>query len=163
MITIKQSVNSFSTHSLRMNFLTWQLLDRPLLFIKPIAEYAFGMHIGFAFGWLIGLWAGHFYVNHFEPIYLNDLNEFAFWRAVPHIFARYGALTGLVTGILTIKTINSKLLNQGITGLYEKGITNPIQIARHLDGNLSKIERKMIKLAKKGKISQNVTHDITSA
>jgi hypothetical protein len=162
MITTEQSGKDYSVNSLRMNFLVWQLLDRLLFFIKPIAEYAFGMHIGYAFGWLIGLWAGHFYVNNFEPLYPDDLNELAFWATAPNIFARYGASTGLMIGILAIQIINSKLLNQGITELYEKRITNPNQIARLLDINLNKIERKMTKLAKKGKISPNVTSEITS-
>jgi len=75
MIITKQSGNNYSTNLLRMNILAWQLLDRLLFFIKPIAEYPFGMHIGLAFGWLIGMCVGHFYVNHFEPLYLNDLNQ----------------------------------------------------------------------------------------
>jgi hypothetical protein len=75
MIITKQSGNSYFTNSLQMNILTGQLLDRLLFFIKPIAEYLFGTHIGFAFSWLIGLCAGNFYVNHFEPLYLNDLNQ----------------------------------------------------------------------------------------
>jgi len=162
MIITKQSDNSCSPNSLRMNFLAGQILDRLLFFIKPIAEYVFGMHIGFAFGWLTGLCAGHFYVNHFEPLYLNDLNEFAFWTAAPHMFAKCGALTGLIIGILAIQIINSKLLNQGITELCENRITNPNQIARLLDSNLNTIERKMTKLVKKGKISQNITYEIVS-
>jgi hypothetical protein len=121
------------------------------------------MHIGFASGWLVGLCAGHFFVNHFEPLYIDDLNELAFWTIAPHMFARYGALTGLIIGILAIQTINSKLLNQRITELCENRITNPNQIARLLDINLNKIERKMTKLAEKGKISLNVKHGITSA
>jgi len=162
MFITKQSGNSYSANSLRMNILTGQLLDRLLFFIKPIAEYAFGMHIGFAFGWLIGLCIGHFFVNHFEPLYIDDLNKLAFWTTAPHMFARYGALTGLIIGILAIQTINSKLLNQRITELCENRITNPCQIARLLDINLNKIERKMTKLAEKGKISQDITYKITS-
>ena len=146
-----------------MNILTGQLLDRLLFFIKPIAEYAFGMHIGFTFGWLIGLCSGHFYVNHFKPLYFNDLNELAFWTAAPHIFAKYGALTGLIMGILAIQIINRKLLNQGIIELCESRITNPAQIARLLDSNLNTIKRKMTKLAEKGVIGQNVTSEIASA
>lgn len=163
MIITKQSGNSCTANSLRMNFPAGRILDRLLFFIKPIAEYIFGMHIGFAFGWLIGLCAGHFYLNHFEPLYLNDLNEFAFRAAAPHIFAIYGALTGLIIGIPAIQIINSKLLNRGIIELCENRITNPGQIALLLDNNLNTIERKMTKLAGKGKISQNITYETVSA
>jgi hypothetical protein len=156
MIITEQSGKNYSANSLRVNILTGQLLDRLLFFIKPIAEYAFGMHIGFAFGWLIGLCAGYFYVNHFEPLYFNDINELAFWTAAPQLFARYGAITGLVIGILAIQIINDKLLNQGIIELCEKQITNPAQIARFLDSTLNKIERKMTKLAGKRKISPKI-------
>jgi hypothetical protein len=162
MIIIKRSGNSYSANSFRMNFLVWKLFDKLLFLIKPIAEYALGMHIGFALGWLIGLCAGHFYVNHFEPLYLDDLNKLAFWTAVPHTFAKYGALTGPIIGILAILKINSNLLNEEIIKLYEKGVTNPTQIARLLDSNLNKIQRKMSKLAEKGKISQNATYENTS-
>ena len=75
MFITKQSGNNYSTNLLRMNILVWKLLDKLLFFIKPIAEYAFGMHIGFALGWLIGMCVGHFYVYHFEPLHLNDLNQ----------------------------------------------------------------------------------------
>lgn len=163
MIITKQSGKDYFANSFRVNILTGQLLDRLLFVIKPIAEYAFGMHIGFAFGWLIGLCVGKSYVNHFEPLYLNDLNEFAFLTAAPQIFARYGAITGLIIGILAIQIINNKLLKQGIIELCENRITNPTQIARLLDSNLNKIERKMTKLIEKGKISQNVTSEIASA
>lgn len=156
MIITKQSGKNYSANSLRVNILIGPLLDRLLFFIKPIAEYAFGMHVGFAFGWLIGLCAGHFYVNHFEPLYLNDLNEFAFLAAAPQLFAKYGAITGLVIGMVAIQIINNKLLNRGIVELCKNRITNPCEIARLLDSTLNKIERKMTKLAGKGKISLKI-------
>ena len=153
MIITKQSGNGCSPTSLRINISIWQLCDRLLFFIKPIVEYALGMHLGFASGWLMGLYAGHVYVNHFEPLYINDLSELSFWTAAPNMFARYGALTGLIIGVLAILIINSYLLNQRIIELCEKGITDPGQIAQLLDCNSSKIERKLNKLARKGRIS----------
>jgi hypothetical protein len=144
MIITKQSGNGCSISSLPTNISIWELFDR-LLFL--------GMHLGFAFGWLIGLCAGHVYVNHFEPLYINDLTELAFWTAAPNMFARYGALAGLVIGILTILIINNQLLNRRIIKLCEKGITDPGQIGRFLDCSSGKIERKMTKLARKGRIS----------
>jgi len=162
MIINKQSGKDYSANSLRMNISVWKLLDRLLLVIRPIAEYVFGMHIGFAFGWLIGLYVGHIYANHFEPLYIDNLNKLAYWTAAPQIFARYGALTGLIIGILAILKINSNLVSQEIIRLCEKGVTNPTQIARLLDSNLNKIQRKIFKLAKKGKIAQNAIYENAS-
>ena len=153
MIITKQSGNGCSISSLPTNISIWQLFDRLLFFIKPIVEYALGMHLGFAFGWLMGLCAGHVYVNHFEPVYINDLTELTFWTAAPNMFARYGALAGLIIGILAILIINNHLLNQQIIELCEKEITEPSQIARFLDCNPGKIEGKMNKLTLKGRIS----------
>jgi len=42
-------------------------LDRLLFVVKDIVEYAFGMHIGFAIGWLLGLWTGNIYVERVSP------------------------------------------------------------------------------------------------
>jgi hypothetical protein len=152
--TTKHPGDGTSSNSLLINISTWQLLDRLLFFIKPVIEYAFGMHIGFAFGWLVGLCAGQCYVKHFQPVYLDDLNQLSFWTTAPNMFARYGALTGLIIGVIAILIINSKLLNQKVAALYEKGITNPSQIARLLDSSTCKIKRKMNKLAKTGRINR---------
>lgn len=154
MIITKQPGDGGCSNSLWINISIRQLSDKLLFFIKPVVEYALGMHIGFAFGWLIGLCAGYYYVNHFEPIYLDNLKELSFWTAAPYMFARYGALTGSIIGILAILIINSNLFNQRITELCEKGITNPNQIARLLDCSSAKIKRKMTKLVQKGRISQ---------
>jgi hypothetical protein len=152
--TTKHPGDAASSNSLLINISIWQLLDRLLFFIKPVVEYVFGMHIGFAFGWLVGLYAGHSFVKHFEPVYLDDLSQLSFWTAAPNMFARYGALTGLIVGAIAILIIDSKLLKQKVTALYEKGITNPGQIAKLLDKNLCQIERKMKKLAKTGRINR---------
>jgi len=153
-MSIKQSVNSNPSNSLWINIPIWQLLDRLLFFIRPIVEYALGMHIGFAFGWLFGLAAGHYYVNHFEPVYLDDLSQLSFWKAAPNMFAKCGALAGLIIGVIAIFIINSKLLNQNVAALYEQGITNPSQIAQLLDKNISQIKRKINTLIRAGKINR---------
>ncbi len=131
-----------------------RLLDKLLFLVEPAVEYIFGMHIGFAFGWLIGLCAGHSYVKHFEPTYLDDLSQLSFWREAPYVFAKHGALTGLAIGVIAIAIINGTLLNQRVTSLFEKKITNPNEIARLLDKSVGQIERKMNKLVKKGRISR---------
>ena len=125
-----------------------------LFLIKPIAEYALGIHIGFAFGWLIGLFAGHLFVNQFEPSYLHNLRQLSFWRQAPGMFAKHGALAGVGIGVSAITIINGILLNQKVIALFEKNITNPEQIARLLDKSTGKIERTINKLAHKGKISR---------
>lgn len=151
---IKQPGNSGCSNLLPINISIWRLLDRLLFFIKPVAEYALGMHFGFAFGWLFGLVAGHSYVRHFEPVYLNDLNQLSFWTEAPNTFAKYGALTGLMMGVVAIVIINNKLLNQSIIKLCEKGINNPNKIAQLLGSSPGRIGRKISKLVKTGKISQ---------
>jgi NhaP-type Na+/H+ or K+/H+ antiporter len=83
------------------------LLDKLLIFIKVVVEYAFGTHIGYALGWVIGLYVGHFYVEHFEPVYLDDLSQLSYWRLAPYIFARNGAVIGAAIGILVIAVINN--------------------------------------------------------
>ena len=154
MFITKQSGNGGFSNSLRINISISQLLDRLLFFIKPVVEYAFGMHIGFAFGWIFGLCAGHSYVKNFQPVYLDNLNELSFWTTVPQMFARYGAVTGLIIGATAILIINCKLLKQRIITLCDKGITSPNQIAGLLDESIGKIERTMNKLVKTGRISR---------
>ena len=126
-----------------------RFLDRSLFFIKIIIEYALGIHLGYAIGWLIGLWIGHTYVKYFEPVYLEDLNQLAYWRLAPEIFAKNGAIIGIAVGVIAIAIINRRSLNQRIISLYENGCTNPDNIARRLGKSHGKIERKLNKLIKK--------------
>ncbi len=154
MSLMKQSGNGGSSNSLWTDISKGQLLDRLLFIIKPVAEYAFGMHIGFLLGWLIGLCIGHSYVEHFEPAYLKDLNQLSFWTTAPCMFARYGALTGLAIGVIVIVIINSNLLNQIVTSLCENKTTNPDKIARLLGKSVARIERIMNTLVNKGRISR---------
>jgi NhaP-type Na+/H+ or K+/H+ antiporter len=108
-----------------------------------VVEYAFGMHIGYAIGWVIGLYVGHFYVEHFEPVYLDDLSQLSYWRLAPYIFARNGAMIGVVVGMIAIAVINNKSLNQRVASLYKDGIDNPNDIAHLLGESVGQIERKM--------------------
>ena len=103
-----------SLHSLSSGISKGQLLDRLLLIIMPAIEYIFGMHMGFALGWLTGLCAGHSYVEHFEPVYLDDLNQLSFWTAAPNTFAWYGAIIGSTIGAIAIVIINTRFLNQKV-------------------------------------------------
>ena len=151
---MKQSGNGGSSNSFWINAPIERLLDKLLIFVKPAVEYIFGMHIGFALGWLTGLCIGHSYVENYEPVYLNDLSRLTYWREAPFLFARHGALTGLAIGVIVIALINSTLLNQRVISLCEKKITNPDEIAGLLGKSVGQIERTMNKLVKKGTISR---------
>ncbi|MGD8501182.1 MAG: winged helix-turn-helix domain-containing protein [Phycisphaerales bacterium] len=143
-----------SLHPLRVNISKEQLLDKLLFFVKAALEYAFGMHIGYVVGWLTGFYAGEFHVEHFEPMYLEDLSRLSYWRLVPSEFAGKGAVIGLAAGAIVIAIINAKLLNQRIVSLYEKGTTSPDDIARVLGKSPGQIERRISKLVEKGRIRQ---------
>lgn len=151
---MKERETDNSSCSFRIYASIERLLDQLLFFIKPVVEYIFGMHIGFALGWLTGLCVGHCYVKYFEPVYLNDLSRLTYWREAPFLFARHGALTGLAIGVIAIALINRTLLNQRVISLCKKNITSPDEIAGLLGKSVGQIERKMNKLAKKGTISR---------
>lgn len=155
---MKQSGNGGSLYSFWTDISKGQLFDRLLFLIKPVVEYALGMHIGFLLGWLTGLCVGYSYVKYFEPAYLDDLSRLSYWREAPDIFAEHGALIGLAIGVIVIAIINSALLSQRVTSLFEKNITNPKEIARLLDKSFGQIERTIYKLDKKGKISRKIIH-----
>lgn len=150
---MKQLDTGNSLHSLWINISKERLLDKLLFFTKAVVEYAFGMQICFAIGWLIGLCVGNSYVEHFEPVYLDDLRQLSHWRSMPYGFARNGAIVGLAAGVIVITTINNKLLSQRVISLYKKGGTDTKDIARALDESEKQIQKVINKLAKKGKIS----------
>ena len=104
----KQFVPGNSLYSFWINASKEQLLDKLLIFIEVVVEYAFGTHIGYALGWVIGLYVGHSYVEHFEPVYLDDLSQLSYWRLAPYIFARNGAVIGVAVGIIAIALIHNK-------------------------------------------------------
>jgi uncharacterized membrane protein YGL010W len=91
-----------------------EFLDKLLIFIEVVLEYAFGIHIGYAIGWVIGLYVGHSYVERFEPVYLNYLSQLSYWRLAPYIFTRNGAMIGVAVGMIAIAVINNKSLNQRV-------------------------------------------------
>ncbi|MBW7989542.1 MAG: hypothetical protein FVQ84_05935 [Planctomycetes bacterium] len=105
---IKQFDISNSLHWFWINTSKEQLLDKLFIFIEVVVEYAFGTHIGYALGWVIGLYVGHSYVEHFEPVYLDDLSQLSYWRLAPYIFARNGAVIGVAIGIIAIALIHNK-------------------------------------------------------
>lgn len=88
------------------------MLDKLLIFIEVVVEYICGIHIGYAIGWLIGLYVGNTYVEHFEPVYLEDLSQLSsllsHWRLAPYIFARNGAMIGVAVVMVAIALIHNK-------------------------------------------------------
>lgn len=128
------------------------LLDRLLFFVEAVVGYSFGMIVGACIGWILGWCTGNVYVEHFEPVYMDNLSELSRWRLMPYYFARNGAIVGVLAGAIMITIINSNLLSRRTASLYEKGVTEPRDIARLLGKNVRQIKKKINKLAKKGKI-----------
>ena len=152
-LVVKKQFNpSNSLYMLWINISKEQLLDKLLLFVRVAVEYAFGMHIGYAIGWIIGLYAGHCYVKHFEPVYIDDLSQvsslLSYWRSMPYNFSRYGAMIGVAIGVIVIAVINNKLLTQKVTSLYKTGVTNSNEIAQLLFESVGRVERKLNSLVK---------------
>lgn len=150
----KQSVLSGSLCSHWRYIPIKHLFDKLLFLIKPAAEYALGMHIGFLFGWLAGFCTGHYYAEYFEQVHIEDFSKLSYWNAAPNMFARYGALTGLAIGIIVIAIINNKLLQQRIISIYENKTAKTNEITRILGQNSARIDRITSKLVKKGRISR---------
>lgn len=137
----------------RIDFPTVAFLDRVLFFVKAFVEYFFGIYIGSIAGQLFGRYTGNVYVTHFEPVYLSDFSELEQWGLIPYESARNGAVIGVVVGVIAIAIINSNLLSQRIVSLYQKGVTEPRDIARAFGKYEQRIRKKIDKLAKKGKIT----------
>ena len=106
---IKQLNPGKSLHLFRFDISRKQFLDKLLSLVEVIVEYAFGMHIGYIIGWVTVLYVGHFYVERFEPVYLNDLSQLSYWRLVPDIFARNAAMVGVAAGMIAIAVIDRSL------------------------------------------------------
>ena len=108
MDTNKQFNYDEHLHLYKIHLSKEQLFDKMLSIVKVVVEYAFGMHIGYAVGWVIGLFAGYIYVEHFEPVYMEDLSNISYWRLAPYVFARNAAFIGVTVGMIAIAIINSK-------------------------------------------------------
>ncbi len=93
------------------------LFDRLLYFVEPVIEYAIGVHIGFATGWLLGLWAGSIYAEYFEPVCMDGLSELFYWRLLPYNTAKSGAVIGISVSIITVAIIRKRI------GLKERLVT----------------------------------------
>ncbi len=109
---IKQFEISSPLQSFWINTSKERLLDKLLIFIEVVFEYVCGIHVGYAIGWLIGLYVGNTYVEHFEPVYLEDLSKLSsllsHWRLAPYIFARNGAMIGVAVCMMAIALLHNK-------------------------------------------------------
>ncbi len=146
------------SHSTSINVPIVPLFDRLLSFVEGVVEYAFGMHIGFAVGWLLGWYGGNLYVEHFEPAYFSNLNELRQWSLMPYHFTRGGAIIGAAAGAIAIAVVTRKLLRTRIVSLYKKEVVKPKDIARVIGKTEGQIQRVINKLAKKGEIVCQKTH-----
>ena len=88
--------------------------DKFLFLIESVVDYAFGIFMGYTLGWLVGLWTGSTYVEHYRPVYFETISLLTKWRLMPYEFAKNGAVIGIVAGIIAIKIINGFLLNRKI-------------------------------------------------
>ena len=52
--------------------------------------------------------------------------------ALPHEFAIYGLIVGVIAGSIIIAVINGRLLRQRVAVLYEQGVTDTEDMARIL-------------------------------
>jgi hypothetical protein len=147
---VNHSKTSSSSHLLRLDLSEEQALDKLLFLVKPVVEYTFGIHVGFIAGWLIGLCIGHSYVEHFKPVYFDDLiGQLDFWRLAPCIFARYSAIIGAAVGTIVVKAVNDILLNLRVISMYDNEVYDPNDIARFLGKSVGQIKRRIKKIDKR--------------
>lgn len=71
----------------------------------------------YTIGWLMDLFVGNSHIEHFEPVYLDDLSQLSYWRLLLYEFARNIAIIGSIMGVITIAIINNKLFNQRVVSL----------------------------------------------
>ena len=129
------------------------LLDRMLYFAQKVVAYAFGITVGIVVGSLTGRYiAGIRAESLRHTIDFFDPNQLQQWHDMPWIFARTGAVAGVLFSLAAMRIIEGVFLTRTIVSLYEKQVTEPVDIARILGRSVRQIKRKMNKLARKGVI-----------
>jgi hypothetical protein len=124
----------------------WQAggaLDKALLLIAAVAEYIFVMHIGVVIGWVIGLWAGNVYFDHFSPEDYSKVFVLTKRGFIPYAFTKNGAIIGIFVSIVVLAVINRRLFIKDVVSLYAKGVTNSKEVARRLGHSVWRVERTM--------------------
>lgn len=122
----------YSSHLLDVGAYVDLLSHWIAIFVKAALEYAFGMHLGAAVGYISGLLVGNLYVGYFKPVYLFGFDEIKQWLGLPYVFAIYGVIVGVIAGSVVIAIINGRLLRQRVAALYEQGVTDPQDMAQTL-------------------------------
>jgi hypothetical protein len=119
------------------------MLDKALLLIAVVVEYLFVMHVGVIIGWLLGLWAGNVYFDHFSPQDYSKALVLTKQGVIPYAFTKNGAITGILVSIIVLAVINKRLFFKEVTDLYAEGITSSKEIARRLGHSVRRVERTM--------------------
>jgi hypothetical protein len=76
---------------------------------------------------------------------------------MPYDFARIGRLIGVAAGVFAIAIANSSFFTKRVISAYEGRVTDPKRIARLLGKSIRQVERRIARLAKGGKISNEKT------
>jgi len=86
-------------------FSTGQLLQRLFRLVIKTLEYALGIHVGAAIGYLCGKCIGIIYIRYFDPVSIAEINSTKQLWGTQYIFSISGLLIGSIAGIiLTVKS-----------------------------------------------------------
>lgn len=146
---MSKQVKQGESHSLvprRSRLPIWQaggMLDKALLQIAVVVEYLFVMHIGVVIGWLIGLWAGNVYFDHFSPEDYSKAFMLTKQGVIPYAFTKNGAIIGILASIIALAVINRRLFLREIASFYAEGVTSSDEVARRLGYSVWRVERTM--------------------
>ena len=146
---MSKQVKQGESHSLvprRSQLPVWQaggMLDKALMLIAAVVEYLFVMHIGVVIGWLIGLWIGNVYFNHFSPEDYSRAFALTKHGVIPYAFTKNGAITGILVSIIALAVINKRLFLREVASFYAKGVTSSDEVARRLGYSVWRVERTM--------------------
>jgi hypothetical protein len=136
----KQLVASKSLRSFWIGVSKGRLLDRLLLTAGFVAEYALGIHIGYAIGWVTGLYAGRIYAEHFGPVYLEDLSQLSsllsYWGSVPYVFARNGAYIGAALGVIAIAIIHARSRKECKSDEHTRHLCHYVSYGHHVNNEV---------------------------
>lgn len=117
-----------------------------------VMEIIMGLLLGALLGWAVGWRLGAAYRAFFEPSFLPTFEAVRTWYYMPATFANYGLYAGAFVGVVIIRLCSQKLLKDRIISLFEKGQTQPQQLACALDWDKRKIKSILEQLIQKGQL-----------
>ena len=117
-----------------------------------VMEIIMGLLLGALLGWAVGWRLGAAYRAFFEPSFLPTFEAVRTWYYMPATFANYGLYAGAFVGVVIIRLCSQKLLKDRIISLFEKGQTQPQQLACALDQDQRKIGSILESLIQKGQL-----------